>query len=147
MGIAPVEKTIRVRLEPADAFDLFTRQMARWWPFVPFSCSGASALRVEFEPKVGGVVVEHTKDGARHLWGTLTAWEPPHRFAMTWHPARTPEQATRLAVEFAALAGGGTEVRLTHDGWEAREAGVRENYDGGWNTVLARFIAHSEEGR
>lgn len=143
MELAPVMKTLQVRLGPADAFDLFTRQMARWWPLARFSCGGAADAGIEIEPRVGGNIVEHTRDGARHVWGTLTAWEPPHRFAMTWHPGQPPETATRLAVEFTPLAAGGTEVRLVHDGW--RDAERRGGYQQGWDEVLACFVARTQE--
>jgi hypothetical protein len=145
MAIPPVEKTVHVRLIPADAFDLFTRQLTRWWPLAQYSCGGVDAVDVEFEPRVGGSVVERTRAGERHLWGTLTAWDPPRRFSMTWHPALSVEQATHLTVEFIPARGGGTEVRLQHDGWEARDQHARDNYDGGWQGVLARFVASAEE--
>ena len=145
MDIASVIKTVHVRLAPTDAFDLFARQLTRWWPLAQYSCGGTDAERVEVEMRIGGSVIEHTKSGARHVWGTVTAWDPPHGFAMTWHPAHSADEATRLRVEFLAGASGGTEVRLTHDGWEAREAGTREAYDGGWSGVLARYVAAAEE--
>jgi uncharacterized protein YndB with AHSA1/START domain len=145
MAIAPVRKSIRVRLEPAAAFDLFTRQLARWWPLAQHSCAGADAVDVEFEPRAGGTVFERTRAGERHVWGTLLDWEPPHRFAMTWHPGVEPAKATRLAVEFVAARDGGTEVNLVHDRWEARDESARRSYDGGWEGVLARFVAAAEE--
>jgi hypothetical protein len=40
--------------------------------------------------------------------------------------------------------GAGTEVTLTHSGWETLgEEGpkTRDGYDGGWNGVLAEFVA------
>jgi uncharacterized protein YndB with AHSA1/START domain len=64
---------------------------------------------------------------------------------MTWHPAVPVAQATRLTVEFAPAQGGGTEVRLLHAGWEVRDSQARDNYDGGWQGVLARFVASAEE--
>jgi hypothetical protein len=141
MAIAPVAKDLRVHLAPAAAFDLFTRQLARWWPLAHYSCGGADATDVEFESRAGGAVFERTRAGGRHVWGTLIDWEPPYRFAMTWHPGVPSAQATRLAVEFVAAEDGGTEVRPLHDGWEARDEAVRRGYDGGWESVLARFVA------
>jgi uncharacterized protein YndB with AHSA1/START domain len=145
MTIRSVEKRLQVRLAPADAFDLFTRQLARWWPLAQFSCGGAESVDVQFEERVGGTVVERTRSGERHIWGTVTAWEPPHRFAMTWHPGCAAAEATRLAVAFSAAEGGGTEVHLLHDGWEARPE-AREGYDDGWDAVLATFVAAVTEG-
>ena len=147
MAIPPVEKKVHVSLDPADAFDMFTRQLARWRPLAHYSCSGADSLDVQFEARVGGAVVERTRDGARHVWGTVTLWDPSRRFAMTWHPGSPVAEATRLSVEFAAVRDGGTEVRLLHDGWENHTAARRDSYDGGWQVVLARFVAVSGEVR
>jgi hypothetical protein len=140
--LPPVEHRIVVRLAPADAFDLFTRGMARWWPFKAHSCSGEGARDVQFEPCLGGTVTEVAADGTRHPWGVLTAWEPPRALAMTWHPAQAPEAATQLALRFTAVAGG-CEVHLVHGGWDARSdaAAVRGNYDEGWALVLGLYAA------
>ncbi len=150
-ALPPVEHRVVVDLTPADAFDLFTRGIARWWPFKGHSCSGEFAQDVQFEPRVGGAVTEVATDGTRHPWGLLTAWEPPQAFAMTWHPANAPDVATQLAVRFRAVAGG-CGVHLVHGGWSARgdEAGtVRGNYDEGWALVLRRYAAAAvrEPGR
>jgi len=141
--LLPIEKRVRVKLAPAAAFDLFTRDLSRWWPLASHSCAGAGALGVSFAEAVGGDVVEEARDGRRHVWGTLLAWEPPHRFAMTWHPGTDPAQATRLELTFAAAEDGGTIVQLCHEGWALRPDGapVRHRYDQGWDTVLAPYAA------
>ena len=139
-----VEHRVRVALSPAAAFDLFTRQMARWWPFAGHSCYGDEAADIEFEPRDGGAVVEVSRDGDRMAWGHLTAWQPPHGFAMQWHPGLGVDQATVLAVRFVAVDGGGTEVSVHHSGWAARgeqAAAKRDQYDGGWPLTLAAFKA------
>lgn len=143
--LQPVEKRLHVRLAPAAAFELFTRDLSRWWPLATHSCAGADALRTRFADRVGGQVVEETRDGRGHVWGTLLAWEPPHRFVMTWHPGSDPAQATRVEVSFDAADDGGTILQLRHDGWAARVDGsrVRGRYDGGWDFVLGRFVSAS----
>lgn len=146
--LQPVRHRLELPLAPADAFTLFTAGMARWWPFRGHSCSGERALDVEFEPRVGGAVVEITNDGQRHPWGTVTLWEPPLRLAMTWHPAQPVAHATRLEVSFVPCAGG-CELHLEHGGWEARgdqAADVRDGYQQGWGVVLARLAAAAKEG-
>lgn len=140
-SLPPVEHRVRVALAPAAAFDLFTRQIARWWPFGGHSCFGDEAADIEFEPWEGGDVVEIARDGRRMAWGHLTAWQPPHGFSMHWHPGLAPDQATRLAVRFSAIDGG-TEVAVHHSGWESRgdqAAAKRDQYDGGWPATLAAF--------
>lgn len=143
--LLPVEKQLHVRLPPVAAFDLFTRDLSSWWPFATHSCAGADAVRARFAGAVGAQVIEEDRHGGRHPWGTLLAWEPPHRFSMTWHPGSDPARATRLEVRFTAADDGGTIVRLRHDGWTARPDGAeaRGNYDRGWDLVLGRYEALS----
>jgi len=136
----PVEHRIVMPLAPAAAFELFTKGMSRWWPFKGHCCA-EDALDVEFEPRVGGAVTEIGAAGARHPWGTLTQWQPPAAFAMTWHPAQPQRQATRLQVRFIEVPEG-CEVHLIHDGWSARGEQAHESrdaYDGGWVGVLRAY--------
>lgn len=142
-ALPPVRHSVRVALTPADAFALFTRGMSRWWPFRGHSCFDDEAMDVQFEPRVGGTVLEVARNGERMAWGTLTEWAPPQAFAMRWHPGLSATEATWLQVRFTALADGGTEVSIEHGGWEARGAAAqakRDRYDGGWPTTLAAFV-------
>jgi uncharacterized protein YndB with AHSA1/START domain len=143
----PVVKRIVVRMDPDGAFDLFTREMSRWWPLRTHSCAGDDAASVQVEPYVGGQIIETARDGSRAPWGTVLAWEPPHRFAMTWHPLSDPAQATRVEVCFVADAGGGCQIELVHSGWEARGADAdawRTRYDSGWVAVLDAYVRATE---
>ncbi len=139
-----VEQCITVALSRADAFELFTRGLARWWPFKGHSCS-EDPQDVVFEGRVGGAVTEIGADGSRHAWGTLTAWDPPAAFAMTWHPGQASARATRLAIRFTAVAAG-CEVHLVHEGWDVLgEAAndMRGNYERGWGWVLGHYVEAS----
>jgi hypothetical protein len=139
---------LRVALSVEQAFDLFVHGMARWWPFASHSCGGADAFEVLVEPRLGGTVTEHTRSGATHPWGRVTAWDPPAHFAMTWHPAQAPELATQLAVQFRE-AEGGCAITLRHDGWAVRGADaqpIRDNYQHGWALVLGRFATFALSG-
>jgi hypothetical protein len=144
----PVQQRIVVPLTAEDAFALFTEGMASWWPFKTHSCTGDDALDVQFEPRVGGAVTELDRAGRRHRWGAVTAWAPPHHFAMTWHPAQSPALATALSVRFSAV-NGGCEVALEHGGWGVRgaEAGeVRDSYLTGWEQVLGHYRERAMKG-
>lgn len=141
-SLDPVVKRIEVALGVAEAFDLFTRQMKRWWPLATHACGEGGGEDVQFEERVGGRVLEAGRDGKTHVWGTLTAWDPPHHFAMTWHPTRPVEQATQLSVRFEALAGGGCALQLVHGGWEAageQAQALHDGYEGGWVGVLEGY--------
>lgn len=139
--LAPVVKTRIVPLDPARAFELFTTEIARWWPVATHAISDQVA-DVRFEGRVGGRVVEVAADGTEYAWADVLAWDPPHRFALSWHPNPNPEAASTIEVRFTAAAGG-TEVRLEHRGWEEfgeRAAELREQYESGWEVVLRPFV-------
>ncbi len=68
-------------------------------------------------------------------------WDPPSRFAMTWHPGSDPARATNVEVRFT-VEGESTRVDLVHSGWEKAGDGAasrREGYSPGWDFVLAGF--------
>lgn len=147
-AIAPVCRSVTVRLRPLEAFALFTEELSKWWPLATHSCAGASARRVVIEPRVGGAVTEHAQGGTTSPWGTVLVWDPPAHFAMTWRPAAPIEQATRVDVRFADAGEGLCRVDLVHSGWEARASGtaVRDGYERGWSTVLASYVAAARGG-
>jgi len=144
-ALPPIVLKVVVPCPPERAFDYFTRDLAHWWPLAEFSCAGADAVDVRFEPQVGGSIVESARDGTRHQWGTVREWAPGHRVAFTWHPGRDDREVTRVDVTFAATAQG-TLVTLTHGGWDAlgaRGAKARTEYQNGWPRVFGqRFAEH-----
>jgi uncharacterized protein YndB with AHSA1/START domain len=146
--LEPVRKAVRVARTPDEAFDLFTAQLARWWPLATHSLGQARARDCGIEPRVGGAVYEVGDDGQRAAWGEVRVWEPPRRFVMTWHPGRAPDAAQEVEVRFLA-DGDGTRVELEHRGWQAlgsEAPRVREQYDGGWAVVLGRYAGVTGEG-
>lgn len=148
--LSPVEHHVRVSLAPAEAFDLFTRQIARWWPLRGHSCFGGDAVDVLFEPRVSGAVTELARDGDRMAWGCITEWRPPHAMAMRWHPGLSEAEATLLRIDFRARSDGGTDVSVHHSGWEARgdeAVEKRDQYDAGWPATLAAFGAMASDLR
>jgi hypothetical protein len=142
-SVAPVCKTVTVRLRPLEAFALFTEELSKWWPLATHSCNGPRARRVVIEPRVGGAVTEHADGGATASWGRVLAWVPPAHFAMSWHPGSPEDHATRVDVRFSDTGEGLCRVDLAHSGWEARADGLaaRERYESGWDPVLASYAA------
>jgi uncharacterized protein YndB with AHSA1/START domain len=141
--IAPVRKSITVPWTPEAAFRRFTAGIAEWWPLATYSVSESAEAGVAIEGRTGGRIVETAPDGAEHLWGTVTAWDPPRRVAFTWHPGRPADTRQEVAVTFHP-AGEGTRVDLVHTGWEhlgEKAAEMRAGYDGGWDLVLGRYAA------
>lgn len=146
--IEPVRKTRVVPIEPAAAFELFTAEMGRWWPVATHSISASDGVNVVFDGRIGGCVTELTPSGESHVWAEVIAWDPPHRFAMTWHPSIDPTAASIVEVRFRGVEGG-TQLDLQHRGWEefgeAEGAAMRDGYTPGWDVVLRPFEALAGE--
>ncbi len=141
--VAPVIKTRTVPLAVEDAFDLFTWRMSEWWPVATHSVAGEDVAELRFEGRVGGRLLEVAADGTACSWGEVLAWNPPHRFVISWHPSPEPKAASVLEVRFRSVAGG-TELYLEHRGWEehgTEALRLRASYEPGWDQVLDRFVA------
>ena len=143
--------SVTVPLAPADAFRLFTDEMAGWWPLPTHSVYAEAATGVVIEPRVGGRIYETTADGRTADWGVVSAWEPGERFATSWHPgndpARSPPMSTCASPRHLP---GGTAVDLVHTGWELRGVDapkIAAGYDTGWKLVLGRFVEAAASGR
>jgi uncharacterized protein YndB with AHSA1/START domain len=143
--LAPLVFTVDVRCAPDAAFRYFTADIGAWWPLGTHSVARAAAVGCAFEARAGGRLVERTRDGATHAWGTVTTWDPPRHLAFTWHPGRSAATAQAVDVRFTPFDGG-TRVTLTHAGWAtlgARATAVRDEYGRGWPLVLGeRYVRH-----
>lgn len=140
--LPPVRMAITVPLSPREAFDLFTLDIARWWPLREHSVSRDEGATCRFEGGANGQLVEIAADGARHVWGVVQVWEPGERFVVSWHPGRAADSAQRLEVRFLAERNRDScRVELEHSGWErlgALAGATRAEYEGGWRAVLGR---------
>jgi uncharacterized protein YndB with AHSA1/START domain len=90
------------------------------------------------EPRVGGRVFERSADGRETAWGTVRAYDPPHRLAFSWIVGLSVEQEQLVEIRFIAEELG-TRVELTHSGWEKlgdTAVSRRERYDRGWGTIF-----------
>lgn len=140
--IPPVEKSLRVKLPPADAFKAFVDEISEWWPASTHSLGRADKVQtVVFEQRLGGQVYERWKDGTRRVWGSVLEWNPPHLVRFSWHVGRAVDRASEVILSFTA-DGDGALVRLVHRNWEAFGADARQTRDGyeaGWGEV---FVGH-----
>ena len=139
----PITKSIQVRCSQMRAFDVFTADLPSWWPVKSHSISaGRNALpqSCEVELREGGAIYEIDDKGTRHDWGTVTRYDPHRRFEFDWFVGRTPEEATKVSVDFTPLGPEMTQVTLTHSDWQKlgdRAAEVHAGYDSGWELVFA----------
>jgi uncharacterized protein YndB with AHSA1/START domain len=139
--LSPLRKTVVVALEPSRAFELFTAQVAQWWPLATHSVGLDDAVLVTFPSEVGGSIIETMRDGSTSVWGTVTAWDPPVAVCFTWHAGQPESSAGDIEVRFIPDGSGGTVVELTHSGWDRRPDGAaaRLGYDSGWDIVMGAY--------
>jgi uncharacterized protein YndB with AHSA1/START domain len=138
--LPPVVKSLVVARSQAEAFRLYVDEFTMWWPRATHSLGGEKVVRVGIEGRVGGRVFERWSDGSEKLWGTIVAFEPPHRLVHTWHVATDPKHTSEVELRFVALGAARTRVTLEHRHWErmsgAKAADVRANYENGWESVF-----------
>lgn len=143
LHLDPVIATVTVAVPPDRAWATFTTRIGEWWPAGTHSIGHEKVVDVALETRLDGRIQELWADGAEHFWGRITVWEPPARLAFWWRPTLdTTREPTQVEVVFTAVDGG-TEVRLTHTGWEVLGTDAvesRAGYVEGWPPVLDRFV-------
>ena len=151
--IAPVRKTVHVKVPIAHAFEVFTSGLTRW-PH-DHGVGKKPIQKVLMEPRLGGRWLEISQDGTETPVATITLWEPPHRFVLLWQiNAKWQPDATmrsEVDVRFTADGPNATDVELVHHKFETMgaEAGasMRKDVDGGWPGLMDCFVAEAERSK
>ena len=146
---SPVRSTVVVDVPIAHAFEVFTSDMAAWWPAEHHVLAGPLAEMV-VEPRVGGRIVDRGVDGSECQWARVVAYEPPVRFAFTWDITvdwgieSDPDRCSEVEVRFEEEGPDRTRVTLEHrhlerhgDGWDGMRQSVADPR--GWDYVLASY--------
>ena len=144
-----ISKSITVRVPVETAFRVFTAELGSWWPLASKSVSLEDAETVVVEPGVGGRVYERARSGEQHTWGEVLVWDPPARFAFSWHPGRAADTSQEVDVRFTAVDGE-TRVELAHRGWErlvGPGGAIPGHFDSGWDEALASYVRLAERSR
>ena len=144
--VEPIRRSVTVEADPELAFEVFTARLDSWWPLEAYSrgideADGATVERVEFQPFVGGRILEHLSNGDVLPWAEVIGWDPPHGFVLAWKPNANANPPTEFEVRFVA-DGEGTRVELEHRGWERLgpiALDARQGYGEGWIKTLERF--------
>lgn len=140
--IEPVRKSVLVKAPVNLAFEVFTARLSEWWPLATHSIGNEKAQSAHVEGWVGGRVYEVGDDGSEADWGVVSAWAPPHHFAMEWRVNPAAPAPTAIDVRFSQ-EGDGTRVDLEHSHWERLGDDGQEKrdmYNGGWDLVLAGYV-------
>ena len=149
IAIAPVKKAVIVNVSQADAFDVFTSGIDRWWPET-HHIGEAPVVKQVIEPRKGGRWYTLHADGKETTTGRMLAWEPPGRIVFSWEinsrwkPEPDRALASEVEVRFIAETPTRTRVELEHRNFErmADRAGaekMRDGVDGGWPGILELF--------
>ena len=148
---AVVRKSVRVEASVERAFAVFVEQMEKWWPASHHI--GATPFESIFvEPRVGGRWYERNALGAQCDWGTVLAWDPPHKVRFSWHlgPGHdSPDwkfdpdmsRASEVEIRFSPAGSGATLVELEHSKLDRHGEGyqqLRALFDGpgAWKGIL-----------
>jgi hypothetical protein len=115
--------SVFVRVTPADAFEVFTREIDRWWrQGRKFRIGGRRRGRLFFECALGGRLFETFELSDRSTTievGKVTRWDPPRELELEWRGVNfKPHEKTFVEVTFAP-SGEGTLVTVRHHGWSA----------------------------
>jgi uncharacterized protein YndB with AHSA1/START domain len=115
----PVLSSIVVDAPIDQAFAVFTEGIASWWP-PDHHIIEAELASMEFEPWVGGSIVDRGVDGSECRWARVLAYEPPDRVVFSWDlnlqwTVETDHNRTsKVEVRFTPDGPGRTRVDLEH---------------------------------
>jgi uncharacterized protein YndB with AHSA1/START domain len=148
-----VRTSVEVNLAPDRAFHLFTAEIGGWWD-ADKHILRAPLAEMEFQPFVGGQIIDRGIDGSECRWARVLAYDPPHRVVFSWdinvqwQIETDPDRCSEVEITFGALEDGSTRVQLTHrhldrhgPGWET----MRDAVAGGWS--LDGFAAFADSDR
>ncbi|KQZ68975.1 ATPase [Nocardioides sp. Root151] len=155
MAHAQQEETVRLGITVAvsaeRAFQVFTEQFDQIKPREHNLLAPEAIAETVFETRVGGFVYDRGENGSVCRWARVLAFDPPHRFVISWDISPTwqlvtdPAHASEVEVTFTPEGPTQTRVELEHrhferhgEGWESVRDGVLG--DGGWPLYLQRYV-------
>ena len=146
MVIEPVRKSFEVELPLLEAFQLFTSDIAVWWP-ATHHIGPSPFIEIVVEPRVGGGWFEVDQDGTTCQWGSILAWEPPDKLVLTWGLQSDwkfdPDlsKSSEVEVRFVPMGDSATLVEFEHRYLERHYEGekIAVGVNSGWDVVLEGF--------
>lgn len=143
-----VRKSVTVAAPIALAFEVFTGDIASWWPMASHHIGEAACAAVVIEPRKGGRWYERGVNGVECVWGQVLLWEAPRRVVLVWQLSAQwqfdPTLRTEVDVRFIAIDDRTTRVELEHRGLAAYGADAMAMRDAfgspnGWNGMLDHY--------
>ncbi|MBO0746087.1 MAG: SRPBCC domain-containing protein [Candidatus Dormibacteraeota bacterium] len=141
---------VTVKAPIAVAFRVFVG--LRWWPIKTHHLAEPAGDEAVLEPFLGGRWYERWADGREQDWGTVLAWEPPHRVLLRWQVSARwtyepdPARASEIEVRFTTTGPDETLVEYSHRhleryGEDAERMRRAVGGPGGAATSLAAYAA------
>lgn len=143
-----INKSIQVAASRSDAFTLFTKNIAQWWPPGVKSQPAPAAY---IDPVVGGRWYEVAVDKSECVWGNVLAWAPSHSLTLSWKIGADGQFDSDLHTEVEVLfrtsssrtATVSLEHRhLEHYGDKAMAQRTELGSSTGWIGILEHFALH-----
>jgi len=144
--IEPVRKSFEVELPPLEAFQLFTSEMAVWWP-ATHHIGPSPFIEIVIEPRAGGGWFEVDQDGTTCQRGSILAWDPPQKLVLTWGLQSDwkfdPDlsKSSEVEVRFVPMGDSATLIEFEHRYSERHYEGekIAVGVNSGWDVVLEGF--------
>jgi uncharacterized protein YndB with AHSA1/START domain len=144
-----VRETVTVQAPIERAFTVFTENITSWWPSEHHIGDHPFAA-VVMDPRAGGRFFERDADGNECMWGSVLAYEPPHRVVLGWHLQSDwkydadPSRASEVEVRFTAEGPTTTRVDLEHSHFERHGDGgdsIRKavGMPDGWSGIVRQY--------
>ena len=151
-----VGSSVEVAAPIERAFRVFTDEIETWWDPTHHILEGELAAMV-FEPFVGGNVYDRGVDGSECRWARVLAYEPPHRFLISWDVSlqwkleTDHHRTSEVEVRFIEQGRDRTLVKLEHRNLERHGEGWVQMRDavgspGGWPAGMRAFAERIETG-
>ncbi len=146
--LAAVVKAITIGRSASEAFEIFVKEIAAWWPLHTHSIAAEKGdpapTSVAIEPFVGGRIYETGVDGRTCDWGKVLEFEAGKHLRILWQLGRPEAFATEIIVRFEPLGEESCRIVLVHEYWERlgeRASEVRKGYESGWDIVFGKLYA------
>jgi hypothetical protein len=113
-----VDARVRVTVERARAYAVFTEEIDAWWKRGPrFRFGEGREGRLVLEGRVGGRFLERFAEGDELVVGRVRVWDPPRSFTLALSPpAPGGGEGSEVEVRFTEVAANRTEVHVQHRG-------------------------------
>jgi uncharacterized protein YndB with AHSA1/START domain len=150
-------KAVHVNASIERAFSVFVEHMEMWWP-ASHHIGKTPSEAIFIEHRLGGRWYERNAIGEQCTWGTVLAWDPPHRVCFSWHlgPGHSQpdwvfdpdmSRASQVEIRFRSEGPNTTLVELEHSKIERHGEGsieLRNMFDGpdAWQRILTLYAKH-----